>query len=236
MNRLYITSLIIIILAFINACDSTIDALEDKNPCDGVTRLFVEENGILNIELENAEVPEGWEKRTNLPDYLGKSYLQWEGDNHMRKPGDGIVTYKIEINNTGIYRIQIRGYIAEGTSGSEHNDVWLRMPDANDYYGEKNGNVIYPAGIGKSPNPKGASSDGWFKIYNNTKNKWSWASRTSDHDGHNIYAKFNKADVYTIEISGRSSGFAVDRITLYQENGDLEGDDDTLPASIINCQ
>ena len=55
----------------------------------------------------------------------------------------------------------------QGDNGTEHNDSWLRFPNASDFFGEKasNGSIVYPNGSGKEPNPEGSSSDGWFKIY-----------------------------------------------------------------------
>ncbi len=217
------------------SCSEQVD-IEGGNPCDEITTsLYQEQDGLLIIELENGNLPEGWEVRSELSNYLGNSYIQWQGNSFMQKPGPGIISYKIQINKAGTYRIQIRNYIAEGTSSTDHNDVWLRMPDAHDYYGDKKGHFVYPKGSGKSPNPKGASVDGWFKIYNNTRDKWSWGSKTSDHDAHNIYTTFDTPGIYTVELSGRSTGFAIDRIALYNEN-ETSGTDDSLAPSTINCQ
>lgn len=225
--------LILLATVIIISCNEKIEV--DGNPCTDITSsLYQEKDGILIIELETGELPEGWENSKKLDDFLGNSYIQWKGNAFMSNPGPGKISYKFQINNPGTYRVQIRNYIAEGTSSTDHNDVWLAMPDADDYFGEKKGNLVYPKGSGKSPNPKGNSADGFFKIYNNTRDKWSWGTKTSDHDAHNIYATFEKAGIYTIKISGRSTGFAIDRLTLYKEGG-AKGTDDTMTASKINC-
>ncbi|MEM1200908.1 MAG: hypothetical protein AAGI06_16530, partial [Pseudomonadota bacterium] len=39
---------------------------------------------------------------------------------------------------------------------------------------------------------------------------------TSDFDSHNIYVWFVNAGTYTMEISERSSGHAIDRVALYK--------------------
>lgn len=231
-NTLFAISAFILVLA----CSEKTELIEGANPCDEITSsIYQESEGVLIIEVENGKLPDGWEVKNELGNYLGNAYVQWQGKDFMSKPGPGIIQFKARINNPGTYRIQIRNYIAVGTSNTEHNDVWLRMPDADDYYGEKKGHFVYPKGSGKSPTPKGSGSDGWFKIYNNTRDKWSWGSKTSDHDAHNIYAKFKKAGIYTIELSGRSMGFALDRLTLYKEEG-ITGTDETLVASEITCQ
>ena len=69
----------------------------------------------------------------------------------------------------------------------------------------------------KTPNPEGASGNGYFKVYTNTLG-WNWATQTSDFDPHKVYAVFNSAGVYTIEVSGRSQGHFIDRMVLYKES------------------
>ena len=132
------------------ACTDKMDITEGGNPCDEiVSSLYQEKDGLLVIELENGDLPDGWEIRTTLSNFLGASYIQWEGNDNMGKPGPGIIQYKIKIDNPGTYRVQIRNYIAEGTSSTEHNDVWLRLADADDYYGDKKGHLVYPKGTGR---------------------------------------------------------------------------------------
>jgi len=90
----------------------------------------------------------------------------------------------------------------------------LRFPDADDFFGQKGSSKVYPKGSGKTPNPAGASSDGWFKVYLGGTTNWTWASSTSDNNAHKIYVKFNSAGTYTMEISGRSKHHLIDRIVL----------------------
>ncbi|RMG22699.1 MAG: T9SS C-terminal target domain-containing protein, partial [Bacteroidetes bacterium] len=80
--------------------------------------------------------------------------------------------------------------------------------------------IIYPHGSGQSPNPQGSGADNWFKIYMNELNTWSWITQTSDNDAHFIYARFDNPGVYTLQISGRSNGYAIDRMVLFNESVD----------------
>ena len=41
---------------------------------------------------------------------------------------------------------------------------------------------------------------------------------TNDHDPFNIYVEFDSAGIYTVEISGRSDGHAIDRMVLYHSD------------------
>jgi hypothetical protein len=193
-------------------------AYDTGTSCEGAQ--FADDNGLIIIEIESAPASDGWTPKTDIADYTGSRYYQWTGPNSLGNPGNGLLEYKIKINTPGTYRFQWRSYIAVGTSSSEHNDSWLRFPDADDFYGQKGSSIVYPDGSGKTPNPRGASKDGWFKIYMNQRNQWSWRANTSDHDAHNIYVKFDRPGVYTLQVSGRSTGHAIDRMVMYQESID----------------
>ncbi len=66
--------------------------------------------------------------------------------------------------------------------------------------------------------PIGSSSNGFFKIYRSGGNSqvYDWQARTSDFDPHSIYVWFVNPGTYTMEISERSSGHAIDRLALYK--------------------
>src|SRR5680860_357323 len=71
---------------------------------------------------------------------------------------------ELKIEHPGTYQFLWKSAVKIGDSGSEHNDTWLRFGDADNFYAQKENSAVYPKDIGKSPNPKGASKDGWFKI------------------------------------------------------------------------
>lgn len=188
-------------------------ASEQNDNCGEAT--YEDVNGRITIEAENLVVAStNWNVKTVFANYTGTGYLSWDGSNNLNSPGSGLITTKIKINTPGRYRFQWRSKIGVGSNSTEHNDSWLRFPDADDFYGEKNGNRIYPKGIGKTPNPNGSSSDGWFKVYLSGSTNWTWATSTSDNDAHQIFVEFDTAGVYTMEISGRSQFHLIDRISL----------------------
>ncbi|WP_109299302.1 hypothetical protein [Aquimarina sp. AU474] len=216
---------------------------------DGKTFVFLEKNGLLTIEAEKSKFENtSWKQLQSIGEYTGDGYLVWEGDNFLNKPGNGVLTYTIKIATPGTYRFIWRSYITIGSNSSEHNDSWLRIPDASHFYGQKNnGHIVYPKGTNLPPipesagqtstEPAGGGKDGWFKIYMNKANQWHWQSSTSDNDGHNIYAIFDTAGDYTIEISGRSKGHGIDKFVLFNENTS-QNDATTNNTSIseIVCQ
>jgi len=180
--------------------------------------IFQESGGVVIIEIESAQNFGLWELQQDELGYTGEGYLHYKGPNHYNAPGNSLLKFEIKIEKTGKYRFQWHSLIAIGESNTEHNDSWLRFQDASDFYGEKDGQKVFPKGVGKTPNPNGSSFDGWLKIYQNNQNNWTWVTRTSDHDPHEIYVEFDTIGIYTIEISGRSNGHAINRIALYHND------------------
>ncbi|MEE9322812.1 MAG: hypothetical protein V3U76_20385 [Granulosicoccus sp.] len=160
--------------------------------------LWLENQGVVAIEVEDGDIASGWTSRSNANGYLGAGYLEWTGANHMSKKsaGNGKLSYHFRIKTAGNYELRWRNRIAQGSSNTEHNDSWVRFPTASNVNGE------YPL-------------DGWTKVYMNKRNDWYWFTYTKDHDGRNIRQHFNAGD-HVIEISGRSSGHAIDRFVLYR--------------------
>ncbi|MEO1440734.1 MAG: hypothetical protein AAFV33_10025, partial [Chloroflexota bacterium] len=119
---------------------------------------------------------------------------------------------------------------------SEHNDMWVRFQGASDFYGyrERDNSFVYPKGY-KQPEVEGASKDNWFKIYMSQGGRWSWQSRTSDNDAHDVYAVYNSPGVYTVQVSGRSTDFAVDRMVMYQESRYTDDQAENLSRSSTYC-
>lgn len=179
---------------------------------------YQESQGLLIIETESALNYGSWELDTVKTGYTGEGYLHYRGSNLYNSPGFSLLKFEIVIEKTGKYRFQWHSRIAVGESQSDHNDSWLRFHDASDFYGEKEGQKVYPKGVGKTPNPNGSSASGWLKVYQNNLDNWTWATRTSDHDPHEIFVEFDTAGIYTIEISGRSNGHAINRLALYHSD------------------
>ena len=208
-----------------------------SNPGDAE---FLEENGLVVVEFENNSFPGNWDFRTNVSDFQGSGFMVWTGSQSFNNPGNGLVRFKIRIQNPGTYRFIWRSAVTIGDNGTEHNDTWLRFNDADDFFGRKssNGNIVYPRGTGKTPNPNGSSKDGWFKIYRSGNNLgFKWQSSTSDNDGHNIFVTFNSPGVYTMEVSARSSGHAIDRFVLFDEDdySPNQATSESNPVSEVNC-
>ena len=198
-------------------CDS--DEVTPKGTeCDPSNApVFAESDGLLLIEFEQADFGDGWQLVQDLSNATGDGYMRWGGDDHFGNPGNGVATFQLNISTPGTYRFTWRSAVTEGDNPTEANDTWLRFADADDFYGEKgNGSLVYPNGTGKSPTPEGASKDGWFKVYRSGNPlDFKWQARTSDNDAHNIFVTFETAGTYTMEVSGRSHGHAVDKFVMF---------------------
>ncbi len=175
-----------------------------------------EKNGLAVIEIERLDISgTAWEFSTAKSGFSGDNYIEWTGSDNFNNPGAGIISAKIKINTPGKYRFQWRSRVGEGTNPTEANDSWLKIPDADDFFGESNGDKVYPKGSGKTPIAEGASADGWMKVYLNGTTEWTWRSSTNDNDPHQVFAEFDNAGIYTIQISGRSKHHLIDRIVMY---------------------
>lgn len=211
-------------------CFSQVEA----QSCDGAD--FEERNGIAILELDS-KVAGSW-KKENISGASGGQALTYRGSDKFNTPGTSEIVYKVKINSPGTYRFKWRNKISIIGSGpepanTEHNDSWLKI-QASDFYGATGNTRVYPGGSGKTPVAKGSTSGGWFKIYTNSIG-WSWITRTSDFENHNIYARFNSAGVYNIRVSARSKGHSIDRMVLYKENQYTNAQSESLTRAVTSC-
>lgn len=154
-------------------------------------------NGVIIIEAEDTNQTEGWDVRTAVAGFTGSSYIQWTGANRFfereARPGN-IYTFTLE--RGGNYQFRFRSRIMQGNNATEHNDTWVSFPSGRNIPGEE-------------------PLDGYTKAYMGPLNQWSWVTATVDGQGKPI-RQFFSAGTHTVQLSGRSTGHAVDRIALYE--------------------
>ncbi|WP_299552388.1 hypothetical protein [Seonamhaeicola sp.] len=180
---------------------------------------------VIEVETESITVIDDWKERTTIADFSGDGYIIWEGPNQFWRGeanigAAGRLTYKINIPRAGTYQFNWRSYIGKvdpSNPTTEHNDSWLRFPDADDFYGKRDGSIVYPKGSGKTPNPAGENGNGFFKVYMNTGNAWTWTTGTFDNNFHSIFVRFDEAKEYTVEIAARSDHHAIDKFRLTEQ-------------------
>jgi len=203
---------------------------------EGTSNAFLEQNGLVIIEAESGTLVPIW-TATATDGVIGII----AGSNNFGNQNGGTIPYQINISTPGVYRFQWRNFYS-GSNPTEENDNWLRFPNSNGVWffgyqgtpaneaaliGELEGaqnNIVFPVGSGRESAgtiPDGSSSNGYFKIFRQggASEVYDWQAFTSDNDNHDIYVRFENAGVYTMEISERSAGHAIDRIALYKVDG-----------------
>ncbi len=214
---------------------TTIGLSQLRAQCSGAQ--FQEVNGIAVIEAESPSTPSTWRRETASNPYTGNSYLAYRGPSAFNNPGTNVINYSVRINSPGTYRFIWRnkvGIIANTNPSTEHNDSWLKI-QASNFYAQKGNSRVYPKGSGKTPVPEGAGAGGWFKIYSSGTTNWTWSTNTFDNNAHQIYAVFNNAGVYTIQVSARSQGHFIDRLILYKEGSYSISEAQNLGRAQTNC-
>ncbi len=208
----------------------------------GTAGAFIEENGLVVIEMETTDnLPGSWVDSDNSTspnisnpgDASGDDFIIWEGAQSLNAQGNGLISYPIEISTTGIYQFKWRTQVGNGTSSTDHNDTWLKI-EGDAFYGQKvaTGNIVCPKGSNSSTNdcvgsaPQGSGGNGWFKVYSSGATNWTWSTLTNDNDGHEIFARFDTPGTYNILISARSSSHAIDRMVLVHD--DFNGNEQSL--------
>jgi len=159
---------------------------------------FAEKNGVVMMEVESSKATGSWKLERSLKGYSGNGYYIWRGTDAFGKStaGRGTITYTFRIQKAGNYQMRWRSRIGKGNSRTEHNDSWVRFPSGRDIKGQQ-------------------ALNGWTKVFMNTRDKWVWQSATVDNVGKPVRQYFS-AGVHTVQISGRSSGHAIDKIALYR--------------------
>ncbi len=155
-----------------------------------------------------------WELRSEVADFKGTGYLHWTGPIRLAPNAavdSNAITYHFKIENAGNYEFRWRSYIAGGDSALDSNDSWVRFPTGENIEGE-------------------LELHGWTKAFQNQFGQWSWGANTEDHvnGGSSQLRQYFSAGEHYLQISGRSTDHAVDRMILF--NTDMRG----FAASIMN--
>ncbi|NDJ54415.1 MAG: hypothetical protein GYB68_15200 [Chloroflexi bacterium] len=241
-NRVTVSLLIVAALALLAAplaVTSYAPVAAQTDLCNNTTAQYVEVNGFVFIETESIPSLSGqWELRTDnsgrFSDFTGDGYLFYAGNGAMGSPvtdgRGGLLEYTVQINTPGEYMMRWRSVVGEGNNNTEANDTWLRIPEVSDekFYARDDdnpGSIVYPKGTGLTPVPEGGGGDGFFKVYGANSDGWSYSGRTYDNNAHSIFVQIDEPGIYTLQLSGRSTGHAIDRITLFRVNIDPQSSD-----------
>lgn len=142
----------------------------------------------LRFEPEYYQLGEGWVKDTARAGYSGAGYIRWTGGNqyNIRQAGKGIMKFALTPESSGTYTLQLRSRALNPAASDLNNDVWLRLDGSE-----------------------------WMKIFNTGKDEWRVGGKVDASDRRYVFKPdLVKGRSHTLEISGRSNGFAIDYIEL----------------------
>lgn len=164
--------------------------------------LYLAEDGLVVVEIESTPQVGDWTEISDSSGHTFASYYRWTGPDWFNQPGNGVIGYRLLLDQAGDWRLSLRNKHDNPDSTLE-NDVWVRMDGGT-----------------------------WFKLYSNGSNTvgvWNWVSRfdlTND-----VEAGWNlAAGEHLMEFSGRSNGFMMDRFHLYVEPN-ADGTNEQAPES-----
>jgi hypothetical protein len=197
-------------------------------------------DGMIVIEAENLPIHENWEVQDTHSGFYADGYIAWNGGSHFNDPTHGVMQVTVHVADPGRYRLRWRNRIGMGADATEHNDTWVRFPDAADFHG------LQMSGSGelrRYPRPRcedadamaaiealpqveavacvqGSSTDDWLKVYSSGATDWSWSCRTNDHDPFDVMVEFDAPGDYTFMMAARSDWHLIDRIVIHEEGLD----------------
>lgn len=149
--------------------------------------VYQESGGLLVVELESGAVGGQWSEETEHDGYTGESYLLWAGPNYFGEPGHDSIAFDFVIHEPGLYHFRIRNR-HEHPDSTEENDCFVRMDGGE-----------------------------WVKTFSPTAHQWTWGTYHEFDDANKPPAQYElSAGQHTIEFSGRSYGFMLDRFHLYR--------------------
>lgn len=150
--------------------------------------VFQEQNGLVVIEMESQPATDGWQLQSSVPGFTGDGYYRWEGPDLFGNPGaQGVTEYKFNITNPGTYQMRFHNHRNGGIPFDQENDIWTKMDNGS-----------------------------WIKVFSGTQGQWNWVSQFDFGEGNRPSASYVlSAGEHTFTVSGRSNGFRVDRVALY---------------------
>jgi len=178
MRKLIVFSLSVLVLSGIKGAD---------------TRPFLEQNGLVVMEVESSPLAGDWKLENSVTPYLGTCYYTWRrgGATSITSAGQGVLSYKVKISKPGTYNFRFRSYHNYPADQTQQNDTWVRMDSGN-----------------------------WVKCYQVNSASGSWNFKCTFEIGHDHVAPAYQltAGTHTLQLSGRSYGHSVDRIHLYTDD------------------
>jgi len=172
---------------------------------------YVQTEPEILIEAESVPVLEGWAYAADTSEHSGLGYLDWSIEGQGIEPGKGVLKYIFEITESGNYQFLLRGKIKDPANRMETPD-----PDGNDIWVKFNG--------GTDIRKQKSLGDGWNKIaILGHPVGWSWNTNADIGKPHPVtpVCRYFEKGTYSVELSGRSQGYAIDKIAIMKSGKKL---------------
>lgn len=165
---------------------------------------FYEHNEIVVVEVESVPPGDNWVKRSGdyhlkgssypIAGYTGEGCYQFMGNSESSGPVNGIMDYKVHIQNPGTYQLYMRVMEAplESGAGDVGNDCYVKMSGQD-------------------------GCEGSFTKYVRLGDSYVWTWGASLECSHHSFSDATyelSAGTHTFQIAGRSKYFLIDRFVL----------------------
>ena len=151
--------------------------------------VYVEEQGLVVMEMETTLPAGGWEIRTDKAGYSGTGYGFFSGANSYGGSAGAKLEFRIMIVTPGRYTMHFRCSNEGADRHDLNNDLWAQMDDGPTY-----------------------------KTFTSSE-EWKWGARFDHHPEGKPEAFYDlEPGLHTLRLSGRSHGFHVDRVVLFLPN------------------
>lgn len=202
----------------------TTGAAGNNSTAIGVYTMPTSSPQTLAIEAEDLgpNPPGDWVFENDKPGFTGTGYYRWSGPDYfnINGAGEGTMAYVFDIpaGQADDYRFAFRARRISRTDGRTdlNNDIWLRIIRESD---------------GTQVQPNGQSGQEWWKMFfSGSLTNWTWSNSLDRQDGVKLPGTYAlDAGRYRLEISGRSTEFHLDRMTL--NKGTNRSTNESLTAS-----
>jgi hypothetical protein len=177
---------------------------------------FLEAAGKVVIEVESLPAAAGWTLKTEHAGYTGTGYYEWTGGD-AGQGGSGLLSYPVQITTEGEYQLYVYSHQAAGAIWDMANDLFLSVPSALPVIGYADMTAAHKTYVGSARDHEITNRDERAALRMGLVGDWRFWVYTEE-PRRVVRVKLTKG-LHNLELSGRSQGFAVDRIVLHLEPG-----------------
>ncbi len=184
------------------------------------TSTWIENNGIVAIEMEHGDLPAGWVVRPNsytndttMVGSMGDGWIEWNGKQLLKTTiedadANGLIAYKFEIKTPGTYTLNLRSKQYSTVESSDAgNDCFIKFATGTPLEMMSSETNLYT--ITKLTKVWSQKRDAWY---------WNTTFELKHHDFVGNPKVEYDAGIHEIWVAGRSKGYALDRFVLFHSS------------------